>query len=221
MATATATPQNGTLKQPADLPPLNAEQQARVDRAKKYAMEQSIKSVLVKQTIAHQQQQMIAFQNNMQRQQALAVMCRIYIGSIYYDVRDETIRQAFLPFGPIKSVDLSWDPLTNKHKGFAFVEYEIPEAACLALEQMNGVMLGGRNIKVGRPSSVPQAQPIIEKLAEEAKQHHRIYVSSIHSELTESDIKSVFEAFGTILSCQLAYYDPPKMGRHRGYGFIV
>ena len=32
--------------------------------------------------------------------------------------------------------------------GFAFIEYEIPEAASLALEQMNGVMIGGRNIKV-------------------------------------------------------------------------
>ncbi len=32
--------------------------------------------------------------------------------------------------------------------GFAFLEYDIPEAATLAQEQMNGVMLGGRNIKV-------------------------------------------------------------------------
>lgn len=43
---------------------------------------------------------------------------------------------------------MCWDPIAQKHKGFAFVEYEIPEAAQLALEQMNGVMLGGRNIKV-------------------------------------------------------------------------
>lgn len=33
-------------------------------------------------------------------------------------------------------------------QGFAFVEYEMPEAAQLALEQMNSVVLGGRNIKV-------------------------------------------------------------------------
>lgn len=30
------------------------------------------------------------------------------------------------------------------------MEYEVPEAAQLALEQMNSVMLGGRNIKVSR-----------------------------------------------------------------------
>ena len=75
-------------------------------------------------------------------------LCRIYVGSINFEIKEDTIKQAFLPFGPIKSVNLSWDPITNKHKGFAFIEYDIPEAAQLALEQMNGVMIGGRNIKV-------------------------------------------------------------------------
>ena len=107
-----------------------------------------------------------------QRQRALAIMCRVYVGSIYYELGEDTIRQAFAPFGPIKSIDMSWDSVTMKHKvrfrlpclapplgspgltacscvqGFAFVEYEVPEAAQLALEQMNSVMLGGRNIKV-------------------------------------------------------------------------
>ncbi|CAI5672859.1 unnamed protein product [Oreochromis niloticus] len=129
------------------LPPLTPEQQEALQRAKKYAMEQSIKSVLVKQTIAHQQQQLTNLQVAAQRQRALAIMCRVYVGSIYYELGEDTIRQAFAPFGPIKSIDMSWDSVTMKHKGFAFVEYDVPEAAQLALEQMNSVMLGGRNIK--------------------------------------------------------------------------
>lgn len=43
--------------------------------------------------------------------------------------------------------------------------------------------------KVGRPSNMPQAQPIIEALAEESKRYNRIYVASIHSDLTENDIQ--------------------------------
>ena len=38
------------------VPKMSSSQQEALQRAKKYAMEQSIKSVLVKQTIAHQQQ---------------------------------------------------------------------------------------------------------------------------------------------------------------------
>ncbi|XP_035216473.1 poly(U)-binding-splicing factor half pint-like [Stegodyphus dumicola] len=122
---------------------LTSEQQEMVTKAKKYAMEQSIKNVLMKQTIAHQQQQ----QKTLQRHQALVLMCRVYVGSISFELKEDTIRQAFIPFGPIKSINMSWDPVTQKHKGFAFVEYELPEAAQLALDQMNGVMIGGRNIK--------------------------------------------------------------------------
>lgn len=45
----------------AGLPKLYSEQQENVARAKKYAMEQSIKMVLMKQTQAHQQQVMKSF----------------------------------------------------------------------------------------------------------------------------------------------------------------
>lgn len=75
------------------------------------------------------------------------------MGSISFELKEDTIRAAFLPFGPIKSINMSWDPITQKHKGFAFVEYEIPEGAQLALEQMNGAMMGGRNIKVQHHST--------------------------------------------------------------------
>jgi hypothetical protein len=43
---------------------------------------------------------------------------------------------------------------------------------------------------------MPQAQPIIDQLTEEAKNYNRIYIASIHQDLSENDIKSVFEAFG-------------------------
>ena len=43
---------------------------------------------------------------------------------------------------------------------------------------------------------MPQAQPIIDQLTEEAKNYNRIYISSIHPDLSETDIQSVFEAFG-------------------------
>uniref|UniRef100_A0A3B3H860 RRM domain-containing protein n=1 Tax=Oryzias latipes TaxID=8090 RepID=A0A3B3H860_ORYLA len=220
------------------LPPLTPTQQEALQRAKKYAMEQSIKSVLMKQTLVQQQQftslQVRALMASLtmgigdalsplqsvaaQRQRALAIMCRVYVGSIYYELGEDTIRQAFAPFGPIKSIDMSWDSVTMKHKGFAFVEYEMPEAAQLALEQMNSVVLGGRNIKVGRPSNIGQAQPIIDQLAEEARAFNRIYVASVHPDLSDEDIKSVFEAFGRIKSCMLAR--EPTTGRHKGYGFI-
>jgi len=129
-------------------PKLDRYQQESVQRAKKYAAEQGIKMALLKQTIVHNQQQMHNMQSSVQRQQALALMCRIYIGSINFEIKEETVKQAFLPFGPIHSISVPFDNVTKKHKGFGFIEFEIPEAATIAVEQMNGVMISGYSIKV-------------------------------------------------------------------------
>lgn len=123
------------------------------------------------------------------------------------------VRSSFAAFGPIRSISMSWDAATNKHKGFAFIEFETPEAAQLSLEQMNGLLMGGRNIKVGRPSNMPQAQPIIDSLTLEAKSYDRIYVASIHADLSEQDVQSVFEAFGVIKTINLV--KDPQTGKHK------
>lgn len=60
---------------------------------------------------------------------------------------------------------------------------------------------------------MPQAQPIIDQLTEEAKNYNRIYISSIHSDLTEQDVQSVFEAFGKIKSSSLVR--DPTTGKHK------
>merc|ERR1719341_684918 len=224
------------------LPKLSAVQASMVQKAKKYAMEVSIKMVLMKQTMAHQQQQT----KYLQRQQAVSIMSRIYVGCINYDTKEDSIKTAFLPFGPIRSITMSWDAMTGKHKGFAFVEFEQPEAAQLALDQMNGILVCARNIKVGRPSQMPQAQACIDEIMNEAKEYNRLYLASIHRDLTEEDIRSVFSAFGTIKDCDMAKYPPgmeqqkynelhknsassgqrkyfPCMGtpgQHKGYGYI-
>jgi len=192
------------------LPKLSANQGALLQRAKKYAMEVSIKLVLMKQTMAHQQQQT----KYLQRQQAVSIMSRIYVGCINYDTKEDSIKTAFLPFGPIRSITMSWDAMTGKHKGFAFVEFEQPEAAQLALDQMNGILVCQRNIKVGRPSQMPQAQACIDEIMNEAKEYNRLYLASIHRDLTEEDIRSVFSAFGTIKECDMSKY-PPGMEQQK------
>eukprot|EP00042_Codosiga_hollandica_P045160 m.454952 g.454952 ORF g.454952 m.454952 type:complete len:498 (+) comp56955_c0_seq5:53-1546(+) len=158
-------------------------------------------------------------QERMAIDRALSLMSRIYVGSIPFDLGDEHLRQAFSPFGTIKDVSLSWDAALGKHKGFAFVEYELPESASAAEEHMQGATMGGRPIKVGRPNNAPGSGALIDSLKQKASEHARIYVAGIHGELSEPDIREVFEAFGAIKSCSLCP-DRTNPAKHRGYGFI-
>ena len=72
------------------------------------------------------------------------------------------ISHLFLPklksFGPVRSVDMIYDINTGRHKGFAFVEFETPEAANMAIQDMQAAIVGGRAVKVGRPSNMGQVR---------------------------------------------------------------
>ena len=66
----------------------------------------------------------------------------LHVGGIADELPSATIRAAFLPFGPVHSVEVP------KGKGFAFVEYEHADDAEEAIYNMDGADLGGRTIKV-------------------------------------------------------------------------
>ncbi|KAH7463536.1 Poly(U)-binding-splicing factor PUF60 [Phytophthora ramorum] len=76
---------------------------------------------------------------------------RLYIGNLYYDLKEEDIRSAFAPFGAIHSIDLSLEPGASRSKGFCFLEYEDVLAAESAVQVLNGTPLSNRAIRVGRP----------------------------------------------------------------------
>ena len=48
-----------------------------------------------------------------QRQRAVSIMCKIYVGSIYYEIGEQTIKQSFETFGPVRSIDMSYDQSTG------------------------------------------------------------------------------------------------------------
>lgn len=62
--------------------------------------------------------------------------------------------------------------------------------ACVVSVLMVGALLRPwDNLQVGRPSNMPQAQPVIDEIMEESRHYNRIYIASVHPDLTEDDIK--------------------------------
>ena len=46
----------------------------------------------------------------------LFIPCRIYIGSLYFELGEDVVRTAFAPFGTIKAINMSWEGTTGRHK---------------------------------------------------------------------------------------------------------
>jgi RNA recognition motif-containing protein len=47
---------------------------------------------------------------------------RVYVGNLGYDVTEEELQQLFIVHGQVESVSMIRDRVTDRSKGFAFVE---------------------------------------------------------------------------------------------------
>lgn len=72
----------------------------------------------------------------------------IYVGGLAEEVTEEVLRNAFTMFGDLVDLQLPLDYETGKHRGFAFIEFELTEDAADAIDNMNDSELFGRTIRV-------------------------------------------------------------------------
>lgn len=72
----------------------------------------------------------------------------IYVGGLADEADEQLLNAAFIPFGDIADIQIPVDFESQKHRGFAFVEYECPEDAAAAIDNMNDAELLGRTIRV-------------------------------------------------------------------------
>ncbi|XP_043199377.1 peptidyl-prolyl cis-trans isomerase E-like isoform X3 [Amphibalanus amphitrite] len=72
----------------------------------------------------------------------------VYVGGLADEVTEEVLQGAFIPFGDIQDIQIPLDYETEKHRGFAFVEFEQNEDAAAAVDNMHESELFGRTIRV-------------------------------------------------------------------------
>ena len=85
----------------------------------------------------------------------------LYVGGLDPAVTESTLRAAFIPFGPIQSIDMPMDYAAGTHKGYAFLEYVDAEDASEAIYNMDGAELFGKTLVV----NVAQADKLAGNLA--------------------------------------------------------
>lgn len=72
----------------------------------------------------------------------------VYVGGLAEEVEEKVLHSAFIPFGDITDINIPLDYETEKHRGFAFIEFELAEDAAAAIDNLNDSELFGRAIRV-------------------------------------------------------------------------
>ena len=80
---------------------------------------------------------------------------KIYVGNLSYEVTEEELRQEFLAFGEVESVNIITDKYSGRPKGFGFVEMPSVSEGQAAITALNGKILKERtlNVNAARPRS--------------------------------------------------------------------
>lgn len=72
----------------------------------------------------------------------------VFVGGLQYDLTEGDVVAVFSQYGEIVNVNLIRDKKTGNSKGFCFICYEDQRSTVLAVDNLNGIKLVGRSIRV-------------------------------------------------------------------------
>ena len=124
----------------------------------------------------------------------------IFIKNLDRAIDNKAMYDTFSAFGNILSCKVAQDGSSGESKGYGFVHFETEEAAINAIQKVNGMLLNGKKVFVGR--FVPRKDREIE-LGEKAKRFTNVYIKNISEDVDEGKLTSLFEKHGKITSIKV------------------
>ncbi|ANZ77385.1 BA75_05166T0 [Komagataella pastoris] len=137
----------------------------------------------------------------------------IFIKNLDPAIENKTLHDTFSSFGKVLSCKVATDENGNS-KGFGFVHYESDEAAQAAIENINGMLLNGREIYVGPHLAKKDRE---SRFQEMIKNYTNVFVKNFDTESTEDELRELFESYGPITSIHLQV---DSEGHNKGFGFV-
>lgn len=124
----------------------------------------------------------------------------VFVRNLSYDSTEESVKQAFSKFGPVKNVKLCWDKELERPRGTCFIQFESNQSALDACAESEILELDSRLLNIDMAVSRNQVGQLVEdkKFAENMPRDNRnlalakegvIYANSYEAEgLSKSDI---------------------------------
>jgi polyadenylate-binding protein len=138
----------------------------------------------------------------------------IFIKNLDKTIDNKAIFDTFSTFGNILSCKVANDE-EGSSRGYGFVHFETEEAAQQAIEKVNGMLLNGKKVFVGRFQ--PRVQRLRE-LGDVTRKFTNVYVKNFGDDMPDDKLKEMFSAFGDVTSVAVMRDDS---GKSRGFGFVA
>nr|XP_056722584.1 RNA exonuclease 5 [Euleptes europaea] len=149
-------------------------------------------------------------------QTKLTNMLTVYAGPFGKGVRLTALKRTFGNYGHILSIRV----VTETLKPHLCIQYEVLEAAQLAIENLNGAEVAGSWIKVQRPvtETTLDCENLLRQLEMDADNEGVIYMAGLEEARSEADLR---EQLGFLKELKAVFWPrDPRSGRQRNYCFL-
>nr|GLL46082.1 33 kDa ribonucleoprotein, chloroplastic [Ipomoea trifida] len=149
---------------------------------------------------------------------------RLFVGNLPFSLTSSQLSEIFSEAGRVSKVEVVYDRVTGRSRGFAFITMGSVEEANEAIRMFDGSLVGGRTAKVNFPE-VPRGgeREVIASRARSSYQEnfnspHRLYASNLSWNLTSQGLREAFADQPGVLNAKIVY--DKETGRSRGFGFV-
>uniref|UniRef100_A0ACD5WXM4 Uncharacterized protein n=1 Tax=Avena sativa TaxID=4498 RepID=A0ACD5WXM4_AVESA len=170
---------------------------------------------------------------------------RVFVGNLPFSVDSAQLAGLFEQAGSVEMVEVIYDKLTGRSRGFGFVTMSTVEEVEEAVEQLNGYVLDGRTLKVNSGPPPPRDQSSPRGFREQSggfreqsggfrqqsggfRQQssrgpsggdNRVYVGNLSWNVDDAALQNLFNKQGSVLAARVIY--DRESGRSRGFGFVT
>lgn len=115
----------------------------------------------------------------------------VYVGSLDHSVNESHLFQLFSQFGRLKKATIQMNPTTQRTRGFAFLYFQNPEDANLAIKVMQNQVLAGRPMKMGWGNKSSTIQGAVLRTSEKFPENARERAQKAFSVLSQLNGSSI------------------------------
>ncbi|XP_021730770.1 29 kDa ribonucleoprotein A, chloroplastic-like [Chenopodium quinoa] len=148
---------------------------------------------------------------------------KLFVGNLPFNVDSAELAGLFGAAGTVEMVEVIYDKMTGRSRGFGFVTMSSVEEVEAAAKQFNGYELDGRPLRVNAGPPPPKRDDFSPRGARGGGpsfgSSNRVHVGNLSWKVDDAALKSLFSEQGEVVEAKVIY--DRDSGRSRGFGFVT
>ncbi|KAK8636326.1 hypothetical protein V6N13_124073 [Hibiscus sabdariffa] len=146
---------------------------------------------------------------------------KLFVGNLPFSVDSAQLAGLFGSAGNVQMVEVIYDKVTGRSRGFGFVTMSTTEEVEAAAQQFNGYELDGRALRVNSGPPPPRREEFSPRGAATMGlgASNRVYVGNLSWGVDDLALETLFSEQGKVVEAKVVY--DRESGRSRGFGFVT